>query len=70
MGAGWERGWTREGCRIRYRGRQERSPEGRVNEWEYVATGLEGDPLESLGDLGGGRVPELSVGVLASSVST
>jgi hypothetical protein len=70
MGAGRERGWTGEGGRIRCRGRQERSPEGRENEWEYVATGLEGEPLESLRDLGWGRVPELSVGVLASSVST
>ena len=63
-GPGWkrDRGGVKGG-RIRYGGRQERSPEEQENEEKYTSvwSGKWRKSLESSGDLGYERLPELKV---------
>jgi hypothetical protein len=56
--------------RIRYGGRQDRSPEGQENEWKYaiVRGGGMGVFLKSPRELGWGRLPGLNVGDLGHSI--
>jgi hypothetical protein len=59
----WERRGGGEEGRIRYVGRQERSPEVQENKWKYIAAGsrLWGNPLESPRDPGWGRPTGLNM---------
>jgi hypothetical protein len=68
MGEGRRR---EKGGRIRYGGRQERSPENQEHEWKYAAVGSWrwGEPLESPRDLGCERLPGLSGDVNGDDLS-
>lgn len=52
------------------RGRQERSPEGHVNEWKYATAGITrcGEPLESPRNLRFERLPGLNEDDLSQNV--